>query len=39
MNGFLHSDKLKEIDEKEREERLLKEKLLKKENAWMHSEE
>ena len=30
MNGFLHSDKMKEIEGKDEEERLLKEKLLKK---------
>jgi hypothetical protein len=30
MNGFLHSEKMKEIEGKDAEEQLLKEKLLKK---------
>ncbi len=34
MNGFLKSDKMKEIDQKEKEEQLLREKVLKKELGW-----
>jgi hypothetical protein len=37
MNGFLKSDKMKEIDEKDQEEQLLREKILKKEFAWSTS--
>ena len=37
MNGFLKSDKMKEIDEKDQEEQLLREKILKKEFAWCTS--
>lgn len=34
MNGFLQSDKMKEIEEKEKEENLLRNKLLKKDFNW-----
>jgi tetratricopeptide (TPR) repeat protein len=34
MNGFLHSEKMVEIEKRDQEEQLLKEKLLKKEFAW-----
>ena len=30
MNGFLHSEKMREVEKKDEEERLLKEKLFKK---------
>ena len=35
MNGFLHSDRMKEIEQREHEENLLREKILKKEFDWM----
>lgn len=34
MNGFLHSEKMVEIEKRDHEEQQLKEKLLKKEFAW-----
>ncbi len=38
MNGFLQSDKMKEIEKREQEENLLREKILKKEFEWMTHE-
>ena len=35
MNGFLQSDKMREIEQRETEENLLREKILKKEFEWM----
>lgn len=34
MNGFLQSDRLKKIEERDQQEELLKHKLLKKEFDW-----
>jgi len=38
MSGFLQSDKMKDIEERDREEQILKEKLLKKEFQWGNHE-
>ena len=38
MNGFLHSDKMQEIEQRDQEEKLLREKIYKKEFSWGRSE-
>ena len=38
MSGFLQSDKMKDIEERDREEQILKEKLLKKDFQWGNHE-
>ena len=39
MNGFLQSDKLKKLEEHDQEEALLKKKILKKEFAWVDTDQ
>ncbi len=35
MNGFMNTSKMREIEEQDKEEQILKEKLLKKEFNWV----
>jgi hypothetical protein len=37
MNGFMNTSKMREIEQQDKEEQILKEKLLKKEFNWVDS--